>query len=142
MILILPFLFSIGNLVVFIPALYLPLIFSMERICNIKIFKSACDELKVNTRLNEKDIERLKPENWQEMVITLQSFSNKLERKQSDDPSKKGFKVSETNLKLSIDQLIKEWEELKLDKTYASLVYEDEAFISPYEDIENVVSWP
>ena len=142
MILILPFRFSIGNLVVFIPALYLPLIFSMERICNIKIFKSACEELKVNTRLNEKDIERLKPENWQEMVITLQSFSNKLERKQSEDPSKKGFKVSETNLKLSIDQLIKEWEELKMDKTYASLVYEDEAFISPYEDIENMVSCP
>ena len=113
----------------------------MERICNIKIFKSACDELKVNTRLNEKDIERLKPENWQEMVITLQSFSNKLERKQSEDPSKKGFKVSETNLRLSIDQLTKEWEELKLDKTYSSLVYEDEAFISPYEDIDNVVSW-
>ena len=114
----------------------------MERIGNIKLFKSACEELKVNTRLNEKDIERLKPEDWQEMVTTLQSFSNKLEKKHGEDDNKKGFKISETNLKLSIDQLTKEWEELKLDKTYSSLVYEDEFFISPYEDIENLYEEP
>ena len=114
----------------------------MERIGNIKLFKSVCEELKVTTRLNEKDIEGLKPEDWQEMVTTLQSFSNKLEKKQGEDDNKKGFKISETNLKLSIDQLTKEWEELKLDETYSSLVYEDEFFISPYEDIEHLYEEP
>ena len=57
------------------------------------------------------DIERLSPEDWSNMVQTLQSFSQKLEAK---NYSKKSFKVNLDNLKLSIDQLRKDWEELKI----------------------------
>ena len=109
---------------------------SMERIANINIFLSACEQLKVKSLLTEGEIERLKPSDWIKMVTTLQTFANKMEKKFPQDPRKKTFKISVDNMKLSIDQLIKEWEELKLDSTYADLVYEDEIYMSPYEDSE------
>ena len=101
---------------------------------NIHIFLSACGQLKVNNSLTESDIERLKPEEWEHMVKTIQLFSNKMEKKYPQDPTKKSFRVNLDNLKLSISQLINEWKELKLDQTYATLVYDDEIYISPYED--------
>ena len=112
---------------------------SAERITNINIFLSACTQLKVKTsdfKLSEAAIERLKTEDWQNTVELLQSFATKMEKNDPHDPIKKGFKVNLHNLKLSIDQLNKEWDELKLDETYSTLVYEDEAYIAPYEDID------
>ena len=106
----------------------------MERIKNIKIFISACGQLKVNSRLTESDIERLKPEDWEEIVKTIQLFSNKVEKNYPQDVTKKSFNIHLTNLKLSINQLINEWNELKLDDTQSDYVYDDEVYLSPYED--------
>ena len=110
----------------------------MERLKNNNIFVSACNQLKVKTSLllTEASIERLKTEDWQKMVELLQSFAIKMESNDPNDPRKKAFKVNLNNLKLSIDQLSKEWEQLKLDETYSTLVYEDETFMSVYEDLD------
>ena len=104
---------------------------------NISIFLQACTQLHVKTRLSDADIERLKPDDWQDIVKCLQSYSHKMEKNDSNDPTKMSFKVNLDNLKLSMDQLIKEWEDLKLDKTYGTLVYEDEVYLSPYEELDD-----
>ena len=109
---------------------------SMERIRNNSIFIKACNQLKVKTSFTESTIERLKTDDWQNIVELLQSFATKMEKNYPNDPIKKAFKVNMDNLKLSIDQLSKEWEELKLDETYSTLVYEDETFMTPYEDLD------
>ena len=67
------------------------------------------------------------------MVQTLQSFSQKLEAKHY---SKKSFKVNLDNLKLSIDQLRKDWEELKIGGIYENEIFEEDIYQSPYEDVE------
>ena len=67
------------------------------------------------------------------MIQTLQLFAQKLENK---DPSKKSFKVSLNNLKISIDQLQKEWDELKIGNGYDYDIFEDDIYQSPYEDTE------
>ena len=103
---------------------------STERIANNGIFISACAELKVDPGLTDVDIERLRPEDWSKMVLTLQSFSLKLKNR---DPSKKSFKVNLDNLKLSIDQLRKE---IELGGDYKDEVIEEDIYQSPYEDIE------
>ena len=108
----------------------------MERIRNNGIFLSACDQLKVKTSFSGDMIERLRTEDWQSMVELLQAFATKMEKNDPTDPIKRAFKVNLDNLKLSIDQLSKEWEELKLDETYSTLVYEDETFMTPYEDVD------
>ena len=100
---------------------------------NTAIFISACAELKVRSALTDEDIERLRPEDWSNMIQTLQLFAQKLENK---DPSKKSFKVSLNNLKISIDQLQKEWDELKIGNGYDYDIFEDDIYQSPYEDTE------
>lgn len=104
--------------------------YSTERIANNGIFISACAELKVDPGLTDVDIERLRPEDWSKMVLTLQTFSLKLKNR---DPSKKSFKVNLDNLKLSIDQLRKE---IELGGDYKDEVIEEDIYQSPYEDIE------
>ena len=86
--------------------------------------------MKVDPGLTDVDIERLRPEDWSKMVLTLQSFSLKLKNR---DPSKKSFKVNLDNLKLSIDQLRKE---IELGGDYKDEVIEEDIYQSPYEDIE------
>ena len=104
---------------------------------NTAIFISACAELKVRSALTDEDIERLRPEDWSNMIQTLQLFAQKLENK---DPSKKSFKVSLNNLKISIDQLQKEWDELKIGNGYDYDIFEDDIYQSPYEDTEFILS--
>ena len=89
--------------------------------------------MKVKPGLTDEGIERLRPEDWSTMIQTLQSFAQKLENK---DPSKKSFRVSSSNLKISIDQLQKEWEELKIGNGYDYDILEDDIYQAPYEDIE------
>ena len=88
----------------------------MERISNASIFISACGELNVKTRFTEKDIEHLKPEDWLDMVKTLHAFANKVENNDPRDETKKAFKGNLDGLKLSIDQLSKEWKNLNLEQ--------------------------
>ena len=104
---------------------------------NTAIFISACAELKVRSALTDEEIERLRPEDWSNMIQTLQLFAQKLENK---DPSKKSFKVSLNNLKISIDQLQKEWDELKIGNGYDYDIFEDDIYQSPYEDTEFILS--
>ena len=88
----------------------------------------------MTTRLKDVDIERLRPEDWVDMVQTLQLFSQKLAQK---DSSKKSFKVSLDNLKLSIHQLRQKWDDLKLGDNYGAENFEDDIYQSPYiEDLE------
>ena len=100
---------------------------------NIGIFLSACSELKVKTTLTEADIERLKADDWNELVQLLISFSQKLESK---NPSKKSFKVSLPNLKLSIDQLKKEWGVSNSGISDKNEALEEDLYQSPYEDLD------
>ena len=93
--------------------------------------------MKVKSGLTDEDIERLRPEDWIQMIQTLQLFGQKLESK---DPFKKSFKVSLSNLKISIDQLQKEWDELKIGNGYDYDILEDDIYQSPYEDIEFTLS--
>ena len=87
----------------------------------------------MKTRLTDVEIERLRLEDWLEMVQALQSFSQKLEKK---DSSKKSFKLSLENLKLSIDQLRQKWDDLKLGDNYPADIFEDDIYQSPYEDLD------
>ena len=50
----------------------------MERQQNIKIFLSACKELKAKTNLKNEVVERLSVNEWLEMCQTLQSLSKKV----------------------------------------------------------------
>ena len=100
---------------------------------NIGIFLSACSELKVKTTLTEADIECLKADDWNELVQLLISFSQKLESK---NPSKKSFKVNLPNLKLSIDQLKKEWGESNSGIKNKKDILEEDIYQSPYEDMD------
>ena len=59
-------------------------IFSIERQANIKIFLSACKELKARTNLKTEVIERLEVGDWMEMLQTLQSLSKKMYEKLKD----------------------------------------------------------
>lgn len=100
---------------------------------NIGIFLSACDELKVKTSLKDADIERLKPDDWNEVVRALISFSQKLESK---NPSMKSFKVDLQNLKLSIDQLKREWNVSNSGINDKNGALEEDIYQSPYKDID------
>ena len=93
--------------------------------------------MKVKSGLTDEGIERLRPEDWIQMIQTLQLFAQKLENK---DPSKKSFKVSLYNLKISIDQLQKEWDELKIGNGYDYDIFEDDIYQSPYEELEFTLS--
>jgi hypothetical protein len=60
------------------------LFISIERQQNIKIFLSACKELKAKTNLKNEVIERLSVNEWLEMCQTLQSLSKKVSSQLKD----------------------------------------------------------
>ena len=76
----------------------------MERQQNIKIFLSACKELKAKTNLKNEVIERLSVNEWLEMCQTLQSLSKKVASQLKDtsgdfDP----FTLNGTDVKKMIE---------------------------------------
>ena len=76
----------------------------MERQQNIKIFLSACNELKAKTYLKNEVIERLSVNEWLEMCLTLQSLSKEVAIQLKDTSGNfDSFRLNGTDVKKMIE---------------------------------------
>ena len=108
----------------------------MERKTNIRIFLSACKELKVRVKFKSSDptdtIERLDVPDWKALLDTLESFSEKFEAQLAKIWNQgnivRAFKLDSKKIKALIENS---------KSATGSSIYGQELYRSPYQQSSN-----